>query len=65
MVTGAGERTIYVRAWNPRSAGEVVLEALFTSDVREPGTIVVRDAKGRDAWRCSYDPAARTHPIVP
>jgi hypothetical protein len=58
LVTGADERTIYVRAWNASSAGEALLEALATSGIREPGTIVVRDAKGRDAWHCVYDPAA-------
>lgn len=58
LVTGAGERTVYVRAWNPRSAGEVLLEALRTSSIRDPGTIVVRDAKGQDAWRGAYDPAS-------
>jgi hypothetical protein len=46
-----------VRAWDARSAGEVLREALLTSDIREPATIVVRDAKGRDAWRGIYDPA--------
>lgn len=58
FVTGAGESRVYVRAWNARSAGEVLMETLFTSDIREPGTIEVRDSKGRDAWRGVYDPAA-------
>lgn len=58
LVTNAGERTVHVRAWNPRTAGEMLLEALLASGIRDRGTIVVRDAKGRDAWRAAYDPTA-------
>jgi hypothetical protein len=58
LVTGAVEKTVYVRAWNARMAGEVLLESLLASGIRDTGTIVVRDAKGQDAWRGAYDPAS-------
>jgi hypothetical protein len=59
LVTGAVEKTVYVRAWNARMAGEVLLESLLASGIRDTGTIVVRDAKGREAWRAAYPPVAR------
>jgi hypothetical protein len=58
FVTSAGESRAWVRAWNARSAGEALVEALRASDVRDRGTIEVSDSRGREAWRGVYDPTA-------
>jgi len=50
------ETAVHLSAWDARSAEELFREALLASGIHVPGTIRVRDPKGRLAREARFEP---------
>jgi len=56
FTAGSIETAVHVAAWDARSAEDLFREALLASGIHVPGTIRVRDSRGRVAREARFEP---------
>ena len=63
-VSGRGDFQFHVRAWSALEAEHSLRESLASAGVRAPGTMVIRDLKGRVLRRSRFSPPAQAEAAV-